>query len=180
MKCPACGHEMGKKSKCLRCGYAIKDIVPIDPEKIEKEKEPEPERREIHPDDVHVSRAGGSIFGDIFGGGIFGGIGSIFGNLFGGFDIFGDEESTGYEYDPKYYDDFGNERYVPDEFERESVEISDIEYMEPPAKEEQQASSHAHEKPHDKASAHQAGEHTHKSGAHKHAGEERHRPKHRR
>ena len=154
MKCPACGHEMGKKSKCLRCGYAIKDIVPIDPEKIEKEKEPEPERREIHPDDVHVSRAGGNIFGD--------------------------EESTGYEYDPKYYDDFGNERYVPDEFERESVEISDIEYMEPPAKEEQQASSHAHEKPHDKASAHQAGEHTHKSGAHKHAGEERHRPKHRR
>ena len=131
MKCPACGHEMGNRAKCLRCGYTVTSIVPIDPEKIEKEKEEEPLRREVNPDDVHVSRAGGgSIFGDIFGGGIFGGIGDIFGSLFGGFDLFGDDEETGYEYDPKYYDDFGNEIDLPDEFERDSVEIADVEYLE--------------------------------------------------
>lgn len=141
MKCPACGHEMGNRAKCLRCGYTITSIVPIDPEKIEKEKESEPERREVNPDDVHVSRAGGgSIFGDIFGGGIFGGIGDIFGSLFGGFDIFGNDEDAGYEYDPKYYDDFGNEIDLPDAFERDSVEIADVEYLDAQPSSEESAS----------------------------------------
>lgn len=141
MKCPECGHDMGKRSKCLRCGYTVKSVISIDPEKIEQEKTTKEEqsvRKEIHPDDVHVSRAGGSIFGDIFGGGIFGGFGSIIDSIFGGFDIFGSDNSRGYEYDPKYYDDFGNEIYLPDEFERESVEIADVELLEDMPKREKQ------------------------------------------
>ena len=132
MKCPNCGHDMGNRAKCLRCGYTITSIVPIDPEKIEKEQEePSSRRRVVDPDDVHVSRAGGgSIFGDLFGGGIFGGLGGIFDSLFGGFDLFGEEEDSGYEYAPKYYDDFCNEIRLPDEFERESVEITDVELLE--------------------------------------------------
>ena len=123
MKCPKCGHDMGQRAKCLRCGYAVTSIVPIDPEKIEKEDEPRSSHRVVDPDEVRMSRnGGGGFFDDIFGGGLFGGIGSIFGSLFG-MDLFGEEESSGYEYDPKYYDDFGNEIDLPDEFERESVEI---------------------------------------------------------
>lgn len=123
MKCPKCGYDMGLRAQCLRCGYAVTSIVPIDPEKIEKEGEPRSSHRVVDPDNVRVSRGqSGSVFDDIFGGGLFGGIGSIFGSLFG-MDLFGEEESTGYEYDPKYYDDFGNEIDLPDEFERESVEI---------------------------------------------------------
>ena len=121
MKCPKCGYDMANKSKCLRCGYTARDIVLIDPEKIEKEEVPKEERREINPDDVRVSRAGGgSIFDSIFGS-FFGG--SMFGGLFE--SLFGEPEETGYEYDPKYYDDFGNEIYLPDEFERESVVIDE-------------------------------------------------------
>ena len=153
MWCPNCGHEMGKASKCLRCGYVNKGIIPIDPEKIEREREDEPVRKEVNPDDVHVSRAGGgSIFGDIFGGGFFGGIGDIFGSLFGGFGLFGEDEDVGYEYDPKYYDDFGNEIDLPDEFERESVEIRDAEVLEEPPK----AASHGTSSSHGKSSPHAA------------------------
>lgn len=146
MKCPQCGHDMGNRAKCLRCGYTIKDIVLIDPEKIEQESEPKTTRKEINPDDVHVSRkGGGSIFGDIFGGGLFGG--GIFGGLGGFFDdLFGfesDDNSQGYEYDPKYYDDFGNEVYIPDEFERDSVEIRDVELLEDQSKHEH-AERHEH------------------------------------
>ena len=126
MKCPQCGYDMANKSKCLRCGYTARDMVLIDPEKIEEEGEPKEEKREIDPDDVRVSRAGGgglfeSLFGSFFGGGFFGG--SMFGGLFD--SLFGEPEETGYEYDPKYYDAFGNEIYVPDEFERESVVIDE-------------------------------------------------------
>ncbi len=168
MKCPECGHEMGKGAKCLRCGYAIKAIVPIDPEKIEEERdEPTAARREINPDDVHVSRAGGgSIFGDMFGGGLFGGLGGIFDSLFGGF--FGmDDDADGYEYDPKYYDDFGNEIYVPDEFERDSVEIENVELLEEKAKHEESA-------PPPRKSKHE--EHEHRHGESKHGGGHKKRP----
>ena len=130
MKCPKCGHDMGRRSKCLRCGYAVSAIIPIDPKKIEHDNEPDSEHREVDPDKVRVSRAGGSIFDDIFGGSIFGNIGNIFGSLFGGFGLFEDDGADGYEYDPKYYDDFGNEIYLPDEFERESVEIDNVEILE--------------------------------------------------
>ena len=133
MKCPECGYDMGKSSKCLRCGYTVRAIVPVDPETIEHE---EPKKTKvINADDVRVSRGhGGGLFDSIFGGGlgsIFGGgIGSLFDSLFGGFSLFGEDEDAGYEYDPKYYDDFGNEIELPDEFERESVEISTVEFME--------------------------------------------------
>lgn len=135
MKCPECGHEMGRSAKCLRCGYKVKAIVPVDPEKIEHERDDEPVRKSIDPDSIRVSRAsGGGLFGDLFGGGLFGG---LFGDILGGFDIFGDM-TDGYEYDPKYYDDFGNEIYLPDEFERESVEIENVEYLEEPDKTKRQ------------------------------------------
>ena len=132
MKCPECGHDMGKSSKCLRCGYTVRAIVPVDPEKIEKEEEP---TKVISADDVHVSRSnGGGLFDSIFGGlgSLFGGgIGGLFDSIFGGFgSLFGEDEDTGYEYDPKYYDAFGNEIDLPDEFERESVEIHSVEFME--------------------------------------------------
>ncbi|MCI8488024.1 hypothetical protein [Pumilibacter intestinalis] len=128
MKCPKCGHDMGKSAKCLRCGYTVKAVIPVEPDKIEHEQSAE-ERREIDPKNVRMSRSGGGIFEDIFGGSIFGNLGNIFGGLFGGFGLF-DDEPDGYEYDPKYYDDFGNEIYIPDEFERESVEIADVEILE--------------------------------------------------
>lgn len=136
MKCPKCGLDMANKSRCLRCGYTVKDVVLIDPEKIEKEEEPKEVKREINPEDVRVSRAGGNIFDSLFGG-FFGG--SMFGGLFD--SLFGEPEDTGYEYDPKYYDDFGNEIYVPDEFERESVVIdaSEITVEHEPKKEERKA-----------------------------------------
>ena len=135
MKCPECGYDMGKSAKCLRCGYTVRAIVPVDPEKIEHE---EPTKTKvIGADDVRVSRAsGGGLFDSIFGGfgGLFGGtFGGLFGSLFG--DFFGEDEDAGYEYDPKYYDDFGNEIDLPDEFERESVEISTVEFMEEDPKE---------------------------------------------
>ena len=153
MICPKCGHDMGKRAKCFRCGYTVSAIVPIDPKKIEHE--PNEERKEINPDDVHVSRAGGSIFDELFGGSIFGSIGGLFGNIF---DFFGvnDDRADGYEYDPKYYDDFGNEIYLPDEFERESVEIdaSVISEEQEPEKEEAQpeydtnrSRKHKHKRP---------------------------------
>ena len=127
MKCPQCGHDMGKRAKCLRCGYTSKGVIPIDPEKIEKEREQKTERREIHPDDVHISRAGGGgIFGGLFGGSIFGGLEDLLSGFFGEFD----DGDNGYEYDPKYYDSFGNEIHVPDEFERKSVEIREVELLE--------------------------------------------------
>lgn len=135
MKCPQCGYNMGNHAKCLRCGYAVTSIVPVDPDKIEQEepKEENTTHRVVDPDDVYMSRGGGRhVFGDLFGGGIFGGFGSLFGDLFG-VDLFGDDSDTGYEYDPKYYDDFGNEIDLPDEFERDSVEISDVEYLEEPS-----------------------------------------------
>ena len=141
MKCPECGHDMGKSSKCLRCGYTVRAIVPVDPEKIEQE---EPTKTKvINADDVRVSRAsGGGLFDSIFGGfgSIFGGgLGGLFDSIFGGSifgDLFGEEEDTGYEYDPKYYDAFGNEIHLPDEFERDSVEISAVEFMEEEPKDE--------------------------------------------
>lgn len=126
---------MGNKSKCLRCGFVYKGIISVDPENIEKEEETKISRRVVNPDEIHVSRArsGGSIFDDfvggIFGDSVFGGLGDVFGNLFG--EFFGyDRGEEGYTYDPKYYDSFGNEIYVPDEFERESVEIYDVELLE--------------------------------------------------
>lgn len=130
MKCPVCGYDMGKSSKCLRCGYAVTAIVPIDPEKIEQE---EPQKTKVIAEDrVTVSRASdGGIFGSLFGGGIGDIFDSIFGGgLFGGMGIF-EEEEDGYTYDPKYYDDFGNEIDLPDEFERDSVEVTQVETLEP-------------------------------------------------
>ena len=152
---------MGKRAKCLRCGYTVSAIVPIDPKKIEHE--PDEERKEINPDRVHVSRAGGSIFDDIFGGSIFGNLGGIFGNIF---DFFGvdDYGSDGYEYDPKYYDDFGNEIYVPDEFERESVEIDASEISEVQPSEHDRTHEHSHEREHmrDEYDTNRARKHKHK------------------
>ncbi len=146
MKCPNCGHDMGKSSKCLRCGYTVKAIIPVDAEKIEQEKE-EP-TKVIHADQVKVSRASDSIFGSIFGSdGFFGGgIGGIFDSLFGGFSLCGEDEDEGYTYDPNYYDDFGNEIEVPDEFERDSVEIDSVELME----DEQKSGKKKNKKKHDK------------------------------
>ena len=74
------------------------------------------------------------------------------GSLFGGFVLFGEDEDVGYEYDPKYYDDFGNEIDLPDEFERESVEIRDAEVLEEPPK----AASHGTSSSHGKSSPHAA------------------------
>ena len=140
MKCPECGHDMGKSSKCLRCGYTVRAIVPIEPEKIEQEAKADKEpTKVIRADEVRVSRGtGGGLFDSIFGGidSIFGGgLGSLFDSIFGGFSLFGEDEDAGYEYDPKYYDDFGNEIDLPDEFERDSVEISAVEFMEEDSKE---------------------------------------------
>lgn len=154
MKCPKCGHDMGSKAKCLRCGFVYKGIVAIDPEKIETEEEPKSSRRVVDPDEVRVSRAGGGgIFGDIFGGGLFGG---LFDSLFGGSifaDIFGvDDTPDGYEYDPKYYDAFGNEIYIPDEFERESVTIENAELLVESPKHEEPPKTSSHDptkKPHE-------------------------------
>lgn len=139
---------MGNKSKCLRCGFVYKGIVSIDPESIEKEEDPQTSRRVVNPDDVHVSRArGGSVFddfvGSIFGGSPFGGLGDVFGDLFG--EFFGyDERDEGYTYDPKYYDSFGNEIYVPDEFERESVVVQDVELLEEQPKTRKKEEAHEH------------------------------------
>lgn len=173
MKCPKCGHDMGSKAKCLRCGFVYKGIVPVDPETIETEEEPKSSRRVVDPDEVRVSRAGGgSIFGDIFGGGLFGG---LFDSLFGGSifaDIFGvDDIPEGYEYDPKYYDAFGNEIYIPDEFERESVEISDVELLEepaPPKGKPEHSSQQPSKKPHEHRDA--QGPQDHRQGQKKKSG----------
>lgn len=112
---------MKNKARCLRCGYIATGIVPIDPEKIEEEEvagEPKTERREINPDNVRISRGGNRGFGF---GGLFGGLEDLLSDFFGVFD----DSPDGYEYDPKYYDSFGNEIYVPDEFERHSIEIKE-------------------------------------------------------
>ncbi len=155
MKCPVCGYDMGKAAKCLRCGYTVTAIIPVDPEKIEQE---EPQKTKVISEDrVTVSRASdGGIFGSLFGGGIGDIFDSIFGGgLFGGMGIFEDEEEDGYTYDPKYYDDFGNEIELPDEFERDSVEVTQVETLEPDQK---KSSAPKHKKPSDhkspKPSAH--------------------------
>ena len=127
MKCPHCGEPLpAGRAKCRRCGYEVKDVALTGEQEQEQGKDEPATTREVSPDEVHVSRSGGgSLFDDLFGGGIFGG---LFGNLFGG--IFGSDEDRGYEADPRYYDDFGNEIDLPDEFERESVLIEDVEVYE--------------------------------------------------
>ncbi len=138
MKCPNCGNNMKDSYRCLRCGFQFKGVAKGDETSNDsKNDETETiETREVSDSEVHLSRKhggfGGSIFDDIFGGGIFGGfggfggIGSVFGDLFGG--IFDDEIDTdGYDDDPRYFDDFGAPIARKDVFDSESVEIDNFE-----------------------------------------------------
>lgn len=132
MKCPHCGSNLPTgKNKCLRCGYECKEIVlsADDSDKRDhKKEEASAETRDVDMRTVHVSRAGGSIFDDLFGESIFGG---LFGDLLGGF--FGtpyEDEADGYDDDPKNYDAFGARIQRPDEFSRDCVEIAEVEYLE--------------------------------------------------
>lgn len=129
MKCPQCGSEMDRY-RCLRCGYAVKDVVLSDEENDEEPSEQSEGTREIDPDSVHLSRSSGNLFDEIFGGSIFGGMGgfgSVFDGLFGG--IFGGDEPDGYDDDPRNFDDFGNELAPKDVFTEEAVEIHEVEFF---------------------------------------------------
>ena len=59
MKCPNCGEEIGEgKSKCLRCGYEVKDLIVAAADSDNdggKEREDIDEPIDIDPSKVHVS-----------------------------------------------------------------------------------------------------------------------------
>lgn len=130
MKCPVCGDNIPQgKSKCLRCGYECKSLATVKQDennnKEEKRDEPESEFREVSPDDVRMSGGSygsrnGSILDGLFGGGVFGGFTSILDDLFGFGNPF---EDIDYE----EYDGRDEDGFPVDVFDRDFVEISDVE-----------------------------------------------------
>ncbi|MBD5132769.1 MAG: hypothetical protein HDT28_09345 [Clostridiales bacterium] len=99
MICPQCGYDMGKKNKCIRCGYEASELTVFDEkEQAEREKEREQsETKVIDPCNVYLTHPYGydeydsdfgmgdpfgSLFGSLFGDPI----GDLLGGLFG-FDV---------------------------------------------------------------------------------------------
>ena len=170
MKCPICGEEIAKgKHKCLRCGYEVRELSSI---VIESEEEVTP-TVEIDPSKVHISGgsrpSNGGIFGDFFGGdlfvgGLFGGIlDGLFGGFFDGFDDRDAEESVD-------YDAFGSP-ISKNFYDRDFVELKahEVEYIDDRDGEKKSTHNGA-QKDYDKQSA--RGDEAHrdkKSGAKKHA-----------
>ncbi len=138
MKCPICGEEIGKgKHKCLKCGYEAHDLSTI---VFEEEQEPI-KTVDIDPSQVYISggsrASSGSLFEDIFGGGLFGG---LFDGLFGGFfDGFDDGDDDGIE-----YDDFG--RPISDVYNSDVVELSahDVEHIDDRTTTDASRTQHTH------------------------------------
>lgn len=139
MKCPNCGEQLKEnKYKCMRCGYECKSLIANPNANTEDEKNSQKqnsnkqeEAKNIDPSQVYMSKAAKNNNGG-FGGGIFSGFGGgLFDNLFSGFgnifSLFGDDDDDEEESD--YYDDFGNELPI-DVFDRDFVEIGDVEYVE--------------------------------------------------
>lgn len=106
MICPQCGHDMGSAHRCLRCGYEVKNLAPVDSSRSNddgnerKNSEEENNTKVIDPSNVYITTSyddgysGGytdpfsSIFDDIFGDPLT----SLLGGLFG-FDIRGESRS---------------------------------------------------------------------------------------
>ena len=98
MVCPQCGYDIGTKNKCVRCGYEVKTLAPIDEE--EQKKRQEEETIVIDPqstiltdeygnsvdddDDEYYTDPISAIFDGLFGGdpfaSLFGGFGGLFGD----------------------------------------------------------------------------------------------------
>ncbi|MCI9032155.1 MAG: zinc ribbon domain-containing protein [Clostridia bacterium] len=123
MKCPICGEEISEgKHKCLKCGYEVHELSTS----VREQGEEPAKTVDIDPSQVYISggsrTSSGSLFEDIFGGGLFGG---LFDGLFGGFfDGFDDNDEDEVE-----YDDFGSP--ISDVYGSEVVELSahDVEHI---------------------------------------------------
>lgn len=97
MICPQCGYELGNNNKCMRCGYEVKTLVPVD-EKSESDGENAEEReaKVIDPESTYLTdEYGNSVDDDDDGyydpfdmlfGNLFDPIGDLLGGLFG-FDV---------------------------------------------------------------------------------------------
>lgn len=124
MKCPICGEEIGEgKHKCLKCGYEVHELSTS----VREEGEEPIKTVDIDPSQVYISggsrSSSGSIFEEIFGGGLFGGLfDGMFGGFFDGFDD-GDDD------DGMKYDDFGSP--ISDVYNNDVVELSvhDVEHI---------------------------------------------------
>lgn len=96
MICPHCGYDMGKKNKCLRCGYEANELAVVDDDKRDESvKEERSETKVIDPCNVFLTHpygydeyeddieSSGDPFGDLFND-LFGDpISDLLGGLFG-------------------------------------------------------------------------------------------------